>query len=284
LQGEKFIEVLGVQDYTIELIGTNADIQLVEVRYYDENNNLIPEATKSVYRGTEVIVDWAYTPTNANVRFDGEWQYGSSIVRNGDIITPLSNINLVAKVKPTTEFSLSFDYGVGVTPIPQFSNDQVDVIPITYGQTIGTAIDNANITPANGSKFDLSTTGTGPADVTYNNKKYLGNLAYSFVGWYWSSFDYEKNKVERNTKYNFKTNKTVHQIYTPRMYAINFETNQSSISLAATTAKYGEKVNVPKLNVNGQTFKGWFWKDGETEVAFNGIMPPFVLNLYAKWE
>ena len=285
-QGDKYIEVLGVQDYTIELIGTNASMDKVEIRYYDENNNLIANAVKSVDKGVETIVNYDYTPTSG-YRFDGQWEKNNdpnAIVNNGEVLTPTDNIKLKAKVVPTSQFTLLMDYGVGIKPTPQDSTKQVDSFTIAYGATLGTAISNANIILSDGKKLAFPSSGTGVAEVTYNGKKYNGSHAYEFSGWYWTTEANSGTRVNANTTYNYKLNRTIHQIYTPKSYSINFTTNNTAITLSSITAKYNEKVVVPQLNVSGKTFKGWYWKDGETEVGFNGIMPPFTLNLYAKWE
>lgn len=284
-QGDKYIEVLGVQDYTIELIGTNASMDKVEIRYYDENNNLIANAVKSVDKGVEAIVNYDYVPTNG--RFDGKWQKNDvegAYVFNGSVITPTDNVKLKAVVEPTNQYTLLMDYGVGIKPTPQDSTKQVDSFTIQYGTTLGSAISNANITLSDGSKLAFPSSGTGIDEVTYNGKKYRGSDAYNFSGWYWTTETNSGTQVNANTAYNYKLNRTIHQIYTPKSYQINFTTNDTAITLSSIAAKYSEKVVVPQLNVSGKTFNGWYWKDGETEVGFNGIMPPFTLNLYAKWE
>jgi hypothetical protein len=284
--------VLGVQDYTIELIGTNASMDKVEIRYYDENDNLIANAVKSVDKGVETIVNYDYTPTSG-YRFDGKWQKNDvegAYVFNGSVITPTDNVKLKAVVEPTNQYTLLMDYGVGIKPTPQDSTKQVDSFTIAYGATLGTAISNANITLDDGvTKFTFPSNGTGLDDVDYNTKKYSGDKAYEFSGWYWTTEANSGTQVNANTTYNYQLNRTIHQIYTPKIYDINFNTNDTAITLLPITAKYNEKVVVPQLNVSGKTFKGWYWKDKdddgkEVEVGFSGVMPPFTLNLYAKWE
>lgn len=289
-QGDRYIEVLGVQDYTIELIGTNASMDKVEIRYYDENDNLIANAVKSVDKGVEIIVNYDYVPTNG--RFDGKWQKNDvegAYVFNGSVITPTDNVKLKAVVEPTNQYTLLMDYGVGVNPTPQDSTKQVDSFTIAYGATLGSAISNANITLDDGTKLAFPSSGTGVAEVTYNGKKYSGSQAYEFSGWYWTTEANSGTQVNASTAYNYQLNRTIHQIYTPKSYQINFTTNDTEITLLPITAKYNEKIVVPQLNKTGRSFKGWYWTDKDekgkdVEVGFNGIMPPFTLNLYAKWE
>ena len=285
-QGDKYIEVLGVQDYTIELIGTNASMDKVEIRYYDENDNLIANAVKSVDKGVETIVNYDYVAPSG-YRFDGKWgknDVEGAYVFNGSVITPTDNVKLKAVVEPTNQYTLLMDYGVGIKPTPQDSTKQVDSFTISYGATLGNAISNANITLSDGSKLSFPSSGTGVAEATYNGRKYSGDKAYEFSGWYWTTGINSGTQVNANTTYNYQLNRTIHQIYTPKSYEINFTTNEETITLSNIIAKYNEKIVVPQLNKTGRTFKGWYWKDGETEVGFNGIMPPFTLNLYAKWE
>lgn len=93
LNGEEWVEVLGIQNYTVELIGTNNELEKVDILYYDENDNLIPEASQTVNLNDEVIVNYDYKPTNTNVRFDGVWLKKSGAkVFNGKTITANTTI------------------------------------------------------------------------------------------------------------------------------------------------------------------------------------------------
>jgi uncharacterized repeat protein (TIGR02543 family) len=48
---------------------------------------------------------------------------------------------------------------------------------------------------------------------------------------------------------------------------------------------YGEIVVAPMLYKDGKTFKGWFYDDKfEKQFVQNSKMPPYNINLYAKWE
>ena len=83
LQGteDKFIEVLGVQDYTIELIGTNADMDLVSIIYYDGNGNKLGSADK--YLNVEFLVGEGISVPSLNGRpFSGQWKRESTNTYN----------------------------------------------------------------------------------------------------------------------------------------------------------------------------------------------------------
>jgi uncharacterized repeat protein (TIGR02543 family) len=176
------------------------------------------------------------------------------------------------------------DYGVGIKPIPQNSTKQVDNFPIVSDQTLGEAISNANITLSNNNKLSFPSEGTGVDNVTYNEKKYKGSDAYAFLGWYSTREADQVTQVTADTKYKYSSNKTIYQIYQPKSYEISFKTNQDGITISNITARYNQIVALPQLNISGKTFKGWYWKDDGKETLFNKIMPPFNIELYAKWE
>ena len=291
-QGDKYIEVLGVQDYTIELIGTNASMDKVEIRYYDENDNLIENAVKSVDKGVETIVNYDYTPTS-DCRFDGKWQKNDvegAYVFNGSVITPTDNVKLKAVVEPTNQYTLSLDYGIGIKPTPQISSEQIDNFPVLYGKTIGETILSANIVLDDNKIFQFPSNGTGIPPVYYNEKEYSGDKAYKFSGWYWTPQENADTRVNSSTAYNYQLNRTIHQIYTPVEHSISFRTHTDNIAIKDMSVKYGEKVSLPILAVQGKNFKHWYYidlVDGEAvQVVFNNnsAMPPFDLVLNAKWE
>ena len=80
LQGEKFVEVLGVQDYTIELIGTNNDEDYTfTVEYYDGNKVQLGSSTQ--YLNTEFLLGYddaegkvIDVPSLNGKNFSGKWK------------------------------------------------------------------------------------------------------------------------------------------------------------------------------------------------------------------
>ncbi len=56
LNGEQFIELLGVEDFSVELVGTNADIDLIGIMYYYDETEERYDASGDVYIGDEVII------------------------------------------------------------------------------------------------------------------------------------------------------------------------------------------------------------------------------------
>lgn len=304
LNGEEWVEVLGVQNYTVELIGTNNELDTVDILYYDENGNLIPEATQNVTLNDEVVVNYNYQPTNPNVRFDGMWRKnenveGASIVINGSVITASTaskedeesgvkvlHIKLYAVVVNSTTFTLSLDYGLGEKPVPQSSESNIDSFEIATDNYISSAIEAKNIKLANGSDFtlDLLLKGTGVEQVEYEGEKLD---AYVFKGWYsvptLPTVYVDDYKIKPDTTYKYGINKTIYQIYTPKTSNVTYVTNKDGISLSQATIEYNAKVPLPTFNVGSESITGWYLDAGFTK-PFNGIMPPKDITIYAKWE
>ena len=286
LQGEKYLEVLGVQDYTIELIGTNASMEKVDILFYDENDNLIPNATKSVDKGVEVVINYDYKAPSG-YRFDGKWKKeNGSIVRNGDTISPIDNVILKVDLVKTNEYTLSLDYGIGIKPTTLYSDENIDTFPATYyadGRlTFGQIIKFKNVILADNSTFSFPSNGTGVNNVYYNGKTYSGADAYTFDGWFTTPKMGGKEIFSHNG-YTYQKNLTIYQRYTPKKYTLSFSI-KPPYGMNPISVSYGERVYLPKYQIEGETFKGWYWKDGEEEIEFDGIMPPFNLTIYAKWE
>lgn len=277
---ESAIELLAVQDYTVEMVGTNESLDVLEVLYYDNNGNLIAEATQTFEKDTEVIINYNFVPTG-NYRFDGVWRTSQGgVVRNGDALRLVNNLALYAVVVPTEEFTLSFSYGNGNVLYSQ-TTGEVNNIKITNGQTIAQAISNANITLENGSKFTFPTNGTGSKSVELNGKTYT---PYEFKGWYWTTEPNDNTRVTSNTVFDYNLNRILYQIYKPREYTITFYSNDSNIYFDTISVPYGQNVALPNPRKVGYTFGGWFtssdFKDG---TRFGATMPPYSVTLYGKW-
>ena len=276
---QRYLEVLGVKDYTVELIGTNASLDTIEVRYYDYNNSLIAEATQYLTKGTEVLIGYNFVaPTG--YRFDGIWKSGDANFRNGEVIRLSEDLELVAQLTPTDEYTLTFDYGNGNVLYSQ-TTGAVNAIKIVEGQSIGEAINSANITLNDGTKFAFPAYGTGAKTVKIDDKTYT---PYEFKGWYWTTEIASGSQVTQSTIFDYTTNRTLHQIYSPISYTVTFVTNNVSISFDTIDISYGASVSLPIPNISGYTFEGWYLDASLTKAFSSGsIMPPYNITLYGKW-
>lgn len=294
LNGEEWVELLGVQDYTVEMIGTNADLDMVDILYYDNNGNIVH--TQTVEYGTEAIIDFTFTPT-ADKKFEGVWisstgtrYYNKDVinVNNTTVKDGKLTIELTAEVRNDNQYTLSFNYGDGNTLVTQTQGDLTSITIQNNGETINNAIQRANITLSNGTTFTFPETGTGAKPVVYNGKTYEGSSVYSFVGWFWTNTANEQTRVTGSTVYNYSLNRTIYQIYEPIKHKVIYHTNtDGAISIGNAEVGYGETVYLPTLARSGYTHNGWYttsdFKDGTSVGIVSTTMPPYELELYAKW-
>ena len=287
LNGEEWVELLGVQDYTVELIGTNASLETVEILYYDNNGNLIDTATQTVQKGTQAIINYAFvSPTGK--KFDGWWNTkidkSGARYKNGEAVDLIDNLVLYPELTDTNEYTLSFNYGKGIEPIQSVNAQPVASVPIRNGQTIATAISNANIQTTNGI-FAFPENGTGLSEVEYKfdekTEKVNGNQVYEFRGWYWTSEENTKTQVTGASLYDYNVNRTIYQIYKAIPHTLTYDTGTTEITLGAQSLGYGETVILPNLARNGYNFKGWFLESGNGAPT---TMPPKDMKVLAKWE
>ena len=70
---EKWVELLGVQDYTIEMVGTNVDTEKIEVIYIDKNDAVLD--SKTVEKNSEFVVgEGIDVPAVGGFYFSGLWE------------------------------------------------------------------------------------------------------------------------------------------------------------------------------------------------------------------
>lgn len=286
---EDAIELLGVQDYVVEMVGTNAPMEEIDILYYDNNGKLIVGASHQAIIGSEFIVDYNFIAPSG-YRFDGEWKdKNGKVYRNGDVVKvnaynkETMAIELYAQVVNTNQYTLSFSYGIGKTPLSQ-TGEAINSVEIREGQTFSNAISNANITLSDGiTKFSFPKSGTGVEPVEYNGKKY--NDVYVFDGWYTTTVANSVSQVEGSTTFDKKSNLVIYQIYKTNKYGIRFITN-STMSFKDIYIEYKQQIPLPTPARDGYNFVGWY-TDGRLgeESKFNeSTMPPVNITLYGKWE
>lgn len=298
LNGEQWVELLGVQDYTVEMIGTNSSLDKVEVLYYDEFGSLISEATQSVVKGTEAIINYYYKPKYTD-KFTGTWLTGDDYdvpINVGEAIRITKDLKLRPKMRSATDYTLSFDYGKGIVPIRRIGGTPVTSVEVigavldydsnivTHGEAISTAIARANIDTTKGT-FTFPSTGTGLNAVEYEFdkevKKVAGSKVYDFKGWYWASEENDSLKVEADSLFDYNVNRTIYQIYKAIPHTLTYDTGTTEIMLSPQYLGYGENVILPNLAREGYIFKGWFLESGNSAPT---IMPPEDMKVKAIWE
>jgi uncharacterized repeat protein (TIGR02543 family) len=285
---EEWIELVGVTEYKVELIGTNNDLDLVSVRYVynapvDDNGspiypNGVPVPDQygdDIYLGEEIVVgencDFINNPPNNQWRFskwavkdkDGNiYQY----ITNGIPFTVNEPLTLYAVWKPITSYTLSFNYGLSEVATQVDSNTG-----------ILTEILNREITNTN--NIGVLPPITSNPTVEYNDgKKYP---IYYNGAWYKTP-----NKTQKVSNYDayWTTRDTIiYALYDEVDLTVSYVTNNPNIYIPVQTTHYGNKVYLPTLSqIGGYIFEGWYLDAGFNQ-KFDGTMPPYSITLYARW-
>lgn len=270
---EEWIELVGVEEYTIELIGTNTDVSKVSVVYHLNPPSELgigdqTEGEDDVAKGTEIIIGNASTFPDYEMEgyeFDGWSIYTKKSETNGNYIdgnayTINSDLVLYAQWKPTANRTLTYSYGLSE---PMYSNGQpVYSKTVQEGQSIG----------------DLPTFDAQP-QVKYNDTIYY---PYSNGGWYKTATKgLNSEKLTNGTIYWQNSNSMIYLLYDTNEYKLNLNADMQGISFKEQLLKYGDNLSLPTLVVSGYEFLGWY--NGETKFT-DTTMPPFNLSLIAKWK
>ncbi len=307
----KRYEVLAVLNYKLELVGTNSNLDLIQIMYHPNppvevtTNMGSLGSIDSYLNGEEVvigedanakqviensdIIDAGYKFTYWTSNADGT---GAKFI-NGQVYTindtyseeetKLENellvtnkvINLYAQWNSTNEYTLSYNYGIGAIATDS-EGQQIISKTVVYNESTYGALPNA-VAP----------------DVIFNGTSYAGANVYTTKGWYKTpTIGANQSAINPTDKYNIKGNTTIYLIFEPNEFSITFNTNGADApqdGYSQIKNKYGTMIYAPQNPTkDGYTFNGWWIQgSGETEdkdVQFMfGTMPPTNITVYAKW-
>lgn len=302
LNGESWVELLGVEDYTVEMIGTNMPTDTVKVNYYI---NISGAQTTPIYSedfvlGQEILIGQnVELGTYEGQEFKNEWNTkangeGSKYLNNqayrigqDKIDEQTKTINLYAQWKSSTNRILTFAYGLG-EQIYNDKNEPITSIPISVGETFEQAILNANITLLNGTKLTTFPNGSETLTEKIDNEYYI---TYYRKGWYYNSIigldenGNEQKPLSLTDIFNVEKDIAIYQIYEPAVYNVTFNSNGGTQFDSLTAVPYNSLVALPKPYKENYKFLGWYLDLIFSEnKKFNGKMLPFNITLYAKWE
>lgn len=274
LNGDEWVELLGVQDYTIELIGTNTAINNLSVVYHfnPPSSSGLPDYTegeKSVVKGAEVIIGSSSVIPNSapsgykfkqwNDKPDGS----GTVYTDGYVVTINSDLVLYATWEVNTNHTLNYSYGLSTPMISD--NKYVYSQTVVEGQSIGTL-----------PTFDSSPTVTYGGD---NDTKYT---PYYNGAWYKTPTKSTNSVAIKNGDiYWTSQDSTIYLIYDTRSYTVNYYL-EGTLN-ATSSIQYNVSVPLPQYVQSGKTFDGWY-TDSDYTKKFSGLMPPFALNLYGRWK
>lgn len=290
---EEWVDLVGVTDYTVELIGTNNDLDLISVKYeynapidndglpiYPNGSPIPPQYEEDIYLGEEIVVGsnstFPNTPPSNNYQFShwtmlsenesGEYEVLGTRT-NGLVMTVNSPITFRAEWKPTSTRTLSFNYGL--SDVAYIVNTSTGVReeslnrPVQQGQSIGT----------------LPVITAEPFVTGADKVKYY---PYINGGWYKHPVKQADMKVENNQAYWSNRDTIIYALYDKKPFTVSYVTDVPNTRIPTQTLYYQDKVYLPTLARDGYTFQGWYVDEGLTK-AFGGDMPPYSLTLYARW-
>lgn len=282
---------LAAIDYTVELIGTNADLSLVSIVYHSNppastgQSDITQSGAEEFVAGEEVLIgdissatgtpiqqmtfNGAYTFNGWNTSPDGTGTpYGDNqayiisdnAVDNGTLV-------LYAQWKPSTMYTLSYNYGLGSTYVDSTTGEELLSKQIEYGTAYGT----------------LPTTSVPP--IIYNDTTY--DNVYDFKGWYRTpTIGTGSTQITANTLYTTQGNSTLYQIFEPKKFTITYNANGGNLTPPPTTMPYDTTIALPNyITKENSTLKGW--KNSVTGAIMAGdsmVMPPTNITLTAEWE
>lgn len=278
---EEFVELVGVQEYTVELIGTNADLDLVSVTYHLNPPISVADETQAeqdVYKGEDVIIG---SNTDFPSRtFDGRYKFtkwntavGEPLVKkdfgnyiDGYAYTINENLVLYAQWEEVTDHVLNFSYGVADA---QTANNSVTYPTRRYVKT-GEGIGNLPTFPQN------------PV-VKYNEEEYT---PYLNGAWYKTPVKAENSQpVNNNEPYWVEADATIYLLYDVAKYYLRLYVEEGSFNSLKQyqQVEYNSTIVLPTYEKQGYKFDGWYKDELFQEKFKETKMPPKDTTLYARW-
>lgn len=278
---EDFIELVGVHGYTVELIGTNADIDKLSVVYHlnppaDTGNADRTVGEDDVYQGEDIVIGGSASnfvaETFGGIYKFAKWNTSASGGEQGNYLngyayTINSDLVLYAQWEATTEHILSFNYGLADPSINEDTNTYETSRKVVKGKSIGT----------------LPTAETPTVKAKDLNGEERTYTPYYNGAWYKTPVKAENSvAVKSGDLYWLNRDSTIYLLYDTIPYALNlwldgdlYQTN----SLA-----YNSPMNLPLPVKKGCRFDGWYYtSDFQKNTKASGLMPPYNLALYGRW-
>lgn len=305
---EEFVELVGVQEYTVELIGTNADLDLVSVIYHlnppsDTGYADYSIGDNEIYSGEDVVIGAVATDITEET-FNGKYKfskwnvekenptipkdtgnylngysytinYGDEIIADGQ-----SAFHLYAQWDATTNHTLTFNYGLADPVINESSYSYETSRPVQQGQGIG--------------DLPLPQTPTVTAKDIYGKEQEYDTVYSNPVWWKTpqkvKKIDENGNDITHtlivgnNDPYWSSRDSSIYLLYDVAKYNLYLYVDgklfQSNTVETKSGIEYNTPMNLPHLVREGERFDGWYTTEG-TKVS--GNMPPYDLTLYARW-
>lgn len=296
LNGEEYVELLGVEDYTVEMVGTNKPKELINVVYYglediNGNRQLLFDGSISGVEFTEFIVgEGIVVPDEASTSktFDNKWERvgGKTYVNNEEYRLSLytqtekdtRTIVFNAVGKYDNSYTLSLSYGLG-SPSKDINGNDITAIDFIPNESIGKTLETAKITLWQGGELINLPVSPNPT-IVINKIEYE---THERKGWFESAMYVGQTPLDNNSPLLVNGNMIIYQIFEPVKHSVTFNSNGGTDYTPLSNVAYGVSVPLPTPYKTDYTFVGWF-TDSSFTTKFDGSMPPYDLILYAKWE
>ena len=291
---EDFVELVGVEGYSVELIGTNTDLDLVSVTYHlnppiNSNTsmpyvptNALPSYSEDVYNGQEVVIGSVATQIvdetfGGALRFT-KWNISSetplenktqgNYINGNSTVVGEYGLELYAQWEKSEDRLLTFNYGVADPVINESLYAYETSRKVVQGQSIGV------LPKADTPKVKFK-------DINGVEKEYT---PYTNGAWYKTPVKANDSvPVADNTKYWIDRDSSIYLLYDTTEYKV-------TLYLQGTyyqhySVKYNENPHLPLLVKDGFSFDGWYTTiDYQQGTKFTSTtMPPYNLTLYARW-
>lgn len=291
---EDFVEIVGVHGYTVELIGTNADLEKVSVIYHlnppsDTGYADQTIADDDIYSGQDVIIGqvatsftsetfggkykftkWNVDGTNPTTsKEQGNYINGQAYTINvGDEIEDnKSALVLYALWEATTDHTLNFNYGLADPSIDESTYTYETSRKVVQGKSIGT----------------LPTIPT-PTVIAKDINGYERTYTPYYSGaWYKTPVRTNNSvAVKDGDIYWLNRDATIYLLYYVTQYTFALYINGDLYQI--NSAEYNTPMNLPTPVRSGYKFDGWYYtSDFQNGTKVSGLMPPYNLTLYARW-
>ena len=300
---QRRLEILAVTNYKVELVGTNAELNLLSVMYhfnspkegitgqdvgdsteYVSGDEFIAGNGTDAIKNNTAISNAGYVFQDWNTSANG----GGNVYTDGyayiinDTITESNVLHLYAQWANSNEYTLSYNYGLGET----------------YTNEDGSSLNSKKI----GQNDAYGTLPTTKAKATYNGEEFSGDDSpYYDPKWYMNPVVTPTSTViTADTLYTVQGNSTIYQLFKTKTYKIHFDMNADGDTTTPDhyddiSAEYGAMIYKPQNPTReGYTFGGWYTTKNAPDLVQDAqqfsftTMPPSKTNmtttLYAYWS
>lgn len=288
-QWNEWIELVGVEGYVVEMVGTNSSFDTVSVVYHTNppiENNAPIETDKTVgesdiYKGEDIVIGSGAIVDEEKIQdltYNGRYKFKHWVTEDGTIYLDgysysiNESLSLYAVWESTSVQTIHFSYGISNPEIDPNTKQYWYSKEVVFGQQIGMLPET--FTPT----------------VRYNDKIYYPY----YKGEWWKTpkkvtkIDEYGNEivdsdliVDSSTVYWSQGDTTIYRLYDVRRHLIEFYID-GKLDSSIDNIHYDENIPLPQYKSTLYNFDGWYTDDKYT-TKVKGKMPPFDLKLYARW-